>query len=173
MSGYEVYRDIFGVDTEWGFREGLVDHESAFRPVVFCVVRFRGDARLAFWGCDPQLRQFLAENPDALFVAHNATAEMKYILRIGAPIPGNWYDTMVAERHHTNQPNPERVSLSASLHRRGLPHLAPQVKEELRQRILHLQFDPDDPRDRRDIEEYCLSDCDGCLALFRAQTEDV
>ena len=66
--------------------------------------------------------------------------------------------------------NPPKVSLSESLHRRGLPHLAPLAKQGLQQRILHLQFDTNDPATRNEIAEYCLSDCDGGLALFAAQT---
>lgn len=173
MIAYDGSSRIWGIDTEWGYRKELVDYESAFEPVVFCAVRLDSDERVAFWGHDPHLRKFVADNTDALFVAHNATAEMKYLLRVGVPLPTYWYDTMIEERYCTNQPNPPRVSLSESLHRYGLPHLAPLVKDELRNRILHLQFDLDDKRARQEIKDYCLSDCDGCLALFRAQTGTV
>lgn len=161
---------IFGVDTEWGYSGGQIGHESAFTPVIFCAVDMVAGSRIAFWERDPALGDFIQEHQGALFVAHNATAEMKYLLRLGMPLPERWYDTFVAERYRTNQSNMPLVSLSECLHRYNLPHLAPQVKEELRNRILNLEIDLTNPEERNEIREYCLSDCDGCLALYKVQT---
>ena len=103
MSVYGTHSGVWGVDTEWGFHGGLVDHESAFEPVVFCAVEYRGNSRLSFWGRDPGLSGFLAEHADDLFVAHNATAEMRYLIRVGVPLPTYWYDTMIEERYCTSR----------------------------------------------------------------------
>jgi hypothetical protein len=48
-----------------------------------------------------------------------------------------------------------------------MPGLAPAAKKELQQRILYLRFDPDNPDDRREIIDYCYSDCDGGAALYQ------
>ncbi len=37
--------EVWAVDSEWGFRGGRVDHESAWEPVALCVVGLRSGAR--------------------------------------------------------------------------------------------------------------------------------
>jgi DNA polymerase I-like protein with 3'-5' exonuclease and polymerase domains len=159
-------RETWAVDTEWGFRDGRLDHESAWEPVVVCLVGLRSGRRLHFWGRDPRLRTFFRDHADDLFVAHSATAELKYLLRLGIPLPRRWIDTFVAWRYITNRPNNLEAGLSVALHRLGLPSLAPAEKKALQMKIARLEFDPDSPDDRREIVEYCFSDCDGCGALY-------
>jgi hypothetical protein len=157
----------WSLDTEWGFCDGHVDWESAWEPVVLCLVGRRSGRRLHFWGRDPQLRHFFRDHAEDQFIAHNCLAEMKYLLRTGVPLPRRWFDTMVAWRHLTNRPNFPPCGLSEVLHRLGLPHLAPVEKQELRDRILHLRFDAHCPEARRTIVGYCYSDCDGGAVLHR------
>ncbi|MBE7464259.1 MAG: hypothetical protein HS116_12340 [Planctomycetes bacterium] len=166
MTAYELYREIWATDCEWGFRNGRPDHESEWVPLVFCLVGLRSGTRYSFWGADPRLKQFVLDHADDLFVSHNNVAEMKYLLRLGIPLPAHWFDTFVAERWRTNAPGNLEAGLSVALHRRGLPNLAPAAKTELQQRILHLRFDPESPEDRREITAYCFSDCDGAAALY-------
>ena len=52
------------------------------------------------------------------------------------------------------------------MHRLGLPSLAPAEKKELQLKIAQLRFDSDSSEDRREIIDYCFSDCDGCGALY-------
>ncbi len=158
--------EIWSVDTEWGFRGGCLDHESAWEPVVLCLVGLRSGRRLHFWGGDPRLPAFFRDHADDLFVAHYAVAEMKYLARLGVPIPANWFDTFVAWRYSTNRPKHLEAGLSVALHRLGLPGLAPSAKKALQQKILELRFDLDDAGDRREIVDYCFTDCDGCAALY-------
>lgn len=160
------FQEIWAVDTEWGFREGRVDHESAWEPVVFCAVGLRSGRRVFFWGRDHRLLGFILNHVDDMFVGHYAVAEMKYLLRLGISLPPHWFDTFVAWRHTTNAPNNLEASLSVALHRLGLPHLAPAAKKALQQKIVTLQFDPNNPEERRQIVDYCFSDCDGCRAIY-------
>ncbi len=153
-------------DCEWGFRGGLIDHESAWEPVVFCVVGLRTGRRFWFWGRDPRLQGFFREHRNDLFVSHSNVAEIKYLLRLGITIPAHWFDTFAAERYLTNRPNHLEAGLSVALHRLNLPHLAPSTKKALKQNILNLQFDPENPEDRREIDDYCFSDCDGTAAHY-------
>jgi hypothetical protein len=158
--------EVWSIDTEWGFREGRVGHESAWVPVVLCIVGLRSARRLHFWGGDPGVRAFFSEHTSDLFVAHYAIAEMKYLLRLGIPVPKRWCDTFVAWRYLTNRPGNLDAGLSAALCGLGLPHVAPAEKKELREKILHLRFDVANPADRKQIIDYCYSDCDGCAAFY-------
>lgn len=158
--------EIWCVDTEWGFRGDRIDHESAWEPVVLCAVGLRSNRRFHFWERDDRLLLFFREHAADLFVAHNVVAEMKYLLRLGVPLPQKWFDTFVAWRFLTNEPNYPQANLSRALHSLGLPHLAPAAKAELQQRILQLRFNSNDDQERTEILKYCFSDCDGAAGLF-------
>jgi DNA polymerase I-like protein with 3'-5' exonuclease and polymerase domains len=159
----------WSVDTEWGYHGSRVGWESQWEPVVLCLVGLRSGRRLSFWGRDARLRHFFREHRDDLFIAHNAPAEIKYLLRLGVSLPPRWFDTMAAWRYATNrprQPGDVGCGLVACLHALGLPRLAPEVKKELRDNILHLRFDQDCPEARRRVTSYCLTDCDSGAALY-------
>ncbi len=159
-------RETWLMDTEWGYRDGRVDQESAWEPVVLCLEGLRSKRRLSFWGRAPGLPAFFHAHARDEFVAHYAVAEMKYLLRQGVVLPPAWYDTFVAWRYWTNRPRNLEAGLAPALQRLGLPGLAPAVKKELQQKILHLRFDPEALADRREITDYCFSDCAGCAALY-------
>ncbi len=167
------FPEVWAIDTEWGFREGRLDQESAWEPVVFCAVGLRSGRRLFFWGRDHRLPGFIRDHAADLFVGHYAVAEMKYLLRMGVPLPPHWFDTFAAWRYRTNAPGKLEAGLSAALQQLGLPHLAPVTKNELREKIVTLGFDPNVENDRQEIIDYCLSDCDGCGALYPPLQHDV
>ena len=158
--------EVWSIDTEWGFLPGHVDEESAWQPVVLCAVGLHTRRRLHFWERDERLARFFADHSGDVFAAHYAVAEMKFLLRLGVPIPQTWFDTFVAWRHKNNALGRLEAGLSYALHALGLPHLAPTVKKELQTKILNLDFDADDPSEQQKIIDYCFSDCDGCLALY-------
>lgn len=158
--------EIWSIDTEWAFHDGRLDQESAFEPVVFCAVGMQSGTRLHFWSRDDRLAEFIAAAAEDIFVAHSATAEMKYLLRLGIPLPHRWFDTFVAFRVITNRPNHLEAGLTVALHQLGLPHLAPAEKEELRRRIVNLEFNQENPADKLEIINYCFTDCDGAAALY-------
>jgi DNA polymerase I-like protein with 3'-5' exonuclease and polymerase domains len=158
--------EVWSVDSEWGFRGDRIGQESVWEPVVLCVVGVRSGHRLFFWAWDPALKTFFREHAEDTFVAHNAVAEMKYLIRHGIMLPVRWFDTFVAWRYLTNRPGNLEAGLTQALVQLGLPGRAPGEKEQLRQKILHLRFDPDNAADRREIVDYCFSDCDGCAALY-------
>src|SRR4051812_3204236 len=127
----EAISDEWVIDTEWGFRDGRVDRESAWEAVVLCLVGRHSGRRLSFWGNDPALRTFFREHANDLFIAHYTVAELKYLLRLGIPLPARWFDTFVAWRCLTNRPNSLEAGLTSALVRMGLPGLAPAEKKEL------------------------------------------
>lgn len=159
------------LDTEWSYRSGRTGSESAWVPVVLCaLILFSGQELVFLPGRDDRhLADFLVENKDALWVAHSITAEMKYLLRLGLPVPERWYDTLVAERWLTNRSAQPKVGLAAALDRRNLGHLVWSDKSEFRDRILTLDFQPDGTGFMNEVTRYCLQDCQGCAALFKEQ----
>src|SRR5260221_12521676 len=146
--------EIWSIDTEWGFRDDRVDHESAWEPVVLCAVGLRSGRRHYFWQEDDRLKSFFRDHAGDFFVAHNVVAEMKYLLRLNVPLPQNWFDTYVAWRFMTNKPGNLEARLSVALHRLGLPHLVPGGKKELQQKMLNLRFDPGSAADRGEGVNY-------------------
>jgi hypothetical protein len=158
--------EIWSVDAEWGFRDGRIDQESAWEPVVLCLVGLRSGRGHHFWARDTGLHAFLREHADDVFLAHYDVAEMKYLLRQQVPLPTRWYDTFAGWRSRTNRPDHLEAGLAQALVELGLPGLAPAQKKALQQKILHLRFDANSPTDRREITDYCFSDCDGCAALY-------
>jgi hypothetical protein len=160
--------ETWSVDTEWGYRAGRVGKESAWEPVVLCLVGMLSGRRMHFWGRDPGLAQFLAEHADDTYVAYYAPAEMGYLIRLGLPPPRNWFCAYTAWRRLTNAPGLIEASLVAALRGLGLTHAAEreQEKKTLRERILRLDFDPQDIEVRNAILKYCFRDCDDCLAVY-------
>jgi DNA polymerase I-like protein with 3'-5' exonuclease and polymerase domains len=168
-------REIVVLDTEFGFEGGRVRCAPALVPVVACAFVLSSEQEHKFLlgkgGC---FGEFVAAYRDALWVGHAITAEMKILLRLETMMPTRWYDTYLAERWLTNvsRPTPE-AGLEASLQRRGLGHLIPPGKEKFRERILHLDFDLEDPEALDEIAEYCLLDCRATAALYEAQKDEL
>jgi DNA polymerase I-like protein with 3'-5' exonuclease and polymerase domains len=161
------FAGTWAVDSEWGYANSLIGVETAWEPVVFCAVNFESGERRSFWGKDERLRDFFRNQPRCQYLVHNIVAEIGYLLRLGINPPEHWFDTYVAERYLTNSPARANASLTWALHRRNLPHLAPSAKEDLRDRILRLDFEGDNREEREEIVDYCFSDCHSCLALYR------
>jgi DNA polymerase I len=159
--------ETWAIDTEFGYQNGRLDCESAWRAVCLCALGLHSGERVSFWGPDPELLAWFRQHRDDQFVTHFASAEMKYLIRLGIPLPDRWYDTYIGWRRVTNRPGLPAAGLSAALHQAGLPHLAPALKRELQERIARLEFDPEDQQERQLIIDYCFSDCAGCAALYR------
>ena len=66
------------------------------------------------------------------------------------------------------QAGPERGVPGRGHARLGLTHAAEREEEKqtLRERIVRLDFDPDDIEAKNEIIEYCFRDCDDCLAVY-------
>ena len=154
-------RPIIVIDTEWGFRDGRIDCETSFEPVVLCAQIMKGDS-FTFWGRDHRLFDFVHAHQDHLWVAHNAVAEMKYMLRLGIQPPPFWFDTHTAFRFLSNRPGYIRSKLADMLTILGLAHFIPPEKAAMQQKILHLQHAQDDPA----VAAYCMADVTATTAAF-------
>ncbi len=154
------------IDTEWGFRDGRLDCESAWEPVVLCARLLPSNRDYSFWGRDNRLNSFVRDHCNHVFVAHAATAEMKYLLRLGVELPERWFCTMTGFRAACNKPGFINGSLLSALAATGLGHLTPANKEEIRNRILHLKFDAANAADAALIADYCRADVIATAALY-------
>jgi DNA polymerase-1 len=156
----------WSVDTEFGWRGAEVP--SAFVPVVFCAINVDTADRVHFWGRDRRLGPWVDAHRDDLFLAHSLIAEAKYLLQLDVQPPGRWFDTLLAFRYHTNREYPPKAKLTAALAELGLPcPYTDEEKEQLQEWIGGLHFDPASQEDRHRIREYCFSDCEGSIAIYR------
>lgn len=157
---------VLVVDTEWGYRDGRLGCETAFEPVVLCAHELESGEDFHFWGEDHRLASFVAAHAGHLWVAHSATAEMKFLLRQGITPPPSWFCTMTAFRAAYNRPGHLNASLLDALAATGLSHLAPTEKMVIRDRILHLRFDAAQELERAAVVDYCFADVRATAALF-------
>ncbi|VTR94313.1 dna polymerase i : DNA polymerase, putative OS=Pelobacter carbinolicus (strain DSM 2380 / Gra Bd 1) GN=Pcar_0797 PE=4 SV=1: DNA_pol_A [Gemmata massiliana] len=154
---------VIVIDSEWGYTDRRIGCESAFMPVVLCAQVLGGECHV-FWARDRhRLAEFLVRYRDAYWVAHSATAEMKYLLRVGLQPPEKWWDTMVGYRVAANRSGYLSAALVDALGASGLADLIPPNKNEMREAILNLQFAPED---EPAIAEYCMADVRATAALY-------
>ena len=109
--------ETWAVDAEWGFRgENRTDFESAWEPVILCLVGLTSGRRLSYWGRDGRLPAFFREHSRDLFISHYSIAELKFLSRLGIELPERWVDTFVEYRRSTNRPSPPKAGLSNALY---------------------------------------------------------
>ena len=120
-----------------------------------------------------KLSQFIHDHQADLFVSHYVPAEMSYLIRLDIPLPTHWFCGFTAWRRLSNSTVRVKASLIEALQALGLAHMAPSVKEELRERIFQYNFDPCNPVDRAEIINYCFSDCDGVAALYNVIADQI
>jgi DNA polymerase I len=158
--------EVWFCDCEWGYSQGRIGYETAFEPVVFCLVGCHSKERHYFWGRDPGLKAFMEEHNSDTFVSHVNIAEMSYLIRFAIALPESWWDTYVGWRVLKNRPGNLEAGLLSALDELKLPHISPFKKDEIRARILNLDFDASDPAARREIIDYCFRDCDDCGLVY-------
>ena len=152
------------VDCEWGYK-GRIGRESGWEPVVLCA-RVDGVPH-HFLGRDDRLNSFVERFREDWWVAHSATAEMAYLLRLGVTLPRRWWCTMVGHRVLHNRAGRLDGDLVTALITAGLERHIPDDKEQIRDRILNLRHDPDE------VVPYCFADVDAAAALYAAQVNTV
>lgn len=163
------------LDTEYGYPAGKAGCESHWKPIVACAVEPTSGRQFRFWPEEGtrDLSDFVDRYRDALWIAHSAMAEMKFLLRMGIDPPKRWYDTLLAERWITNRsPSTPEVGLSKAMARYGLSGLASMDKSSIQDRLFRLDFDVHNESMRASIVEYCLQDCRACARLYAAQRRD-
>jgi len=161
---------IYIIDTEFGYRDEL-EVRGNLKPICACLVNLETGEEHPFWNDSfDDLRRFINDNLDCLFVAHNMTSEVRVLKHLSVPIPNLWYCTFISYRWLSNRRIGKRdksippASLVAALEHFGEAHEDPIGKRELQERLGKLQYHPSE---RERILRYCLQDCHATATLFR------
>jgi hypothetical protein len=155
------YRAVWAVDFEFTAPPGE-------RPLPLCVVarELHTGALARRWLADgaPAAPPFPTE-PDALFVAYYASAELGCHLALGWPMPVRILDLYAEFRNLTSGlPVPCGRGLLGALAYFGLDALAAVEKEEMRQ--LAMRGGPYAAGEREALLDYCQSDVDALVRLL-------
>ena len=74
---------------------GRRDCESALEPVIRCARLLPSGMDFSLRGRDDRFASFVDTHHDRMFVAHSATAAMKYLIRLGIEPPVSRFDTVM------------------------------------------------------------------------------
>ena len=157
------FREVWAHDFEF-----VPDDRNGTRRVVCLVAKELVTGRtLRVW--EDELRAMPAApfstGPDAVAVAHNASAEIACFDELGWQHPSNVLDTVAIHRVYTNGAIGD-YGLLAALTAWGLEGIAPEEKHEMRDLIL--SGGPWSPEQREAILAYCESDVVALDHLLRA-----
>jgi DNA polymerase family A len=163
MDSLSCYRQAWAVDFEFTAPPGN-------RPVPICCVarELRTGKLVRLWLADgaPDLPPYGTE-PDSLFVAYYASAELGCHIALGWPPPIRILDLYVEFRHRTSGlPVPCGNGLLGALAYHGLDGLSASEKEEMRQ--LAIRGGPFTPAEQTALLDYCQSDVDSLARLLPA-----
>jgi DNA polymerase I len=133
------------------------------RPVCGVFKELKSGKVWRFWrGEFPDVPPF-PTGPDAIFIAHYASAEMGCFKALDWPMPANVIDTYVEFRNLTNgRPTIAGNGLIGALTHFGLDTIGTETKETMR--LLTLRGGPWTSTERADLTNYCEGDV---LALER------
>ena len=127
-----------------------------------------GRKRADLWSLDPVVagrsrgRPPFRTDPDVLFVAYYAPAELSCFLALGWPLPARILDLYIEFRAETNGLTlPIGRGLLGALSHHGIPSITSDEKKSMRDLVL--RGGPWTESERRDILDYCATDVD-CLA---------
>jgi len=159
----------------WGFREVyLVDFEfqqlDGGVPTPICMVAheyFSGKLiQVWLWGERTTVCPPIPTGPDVLFVAYYSAAELLCFLALGWDLPERILDLCVEFKRRTSGLKvPCGRSLLGALVSHGLPSMASEHKEEMRQ--LAIRGGPFNSDERRALLHYCQEDVDALATVYR------
>jgi DNA polymerase I len=149
------YSEIWVLDFEY-------ISESGHRPLPVCMVanELVSGRSIRLWQDDLGDTPPFRTDPDVLFVAYYAPAELSCFLALGWPLPVRILDLYAEFRAETNGlPLPTRGLLGA-LSRHGIPGITSDEKNTMRDLVL--RGEPWTETERCNILDYCATDVD-CL----------
>lgn len=138
-------------------------------PVCLVVKDFQSGVTSRYWKDDIHSRSSapFPVGSDALCVAYFASAEMDCFLKLGWPLPENVLDLYVEFRCLTNgTPPPNGAGLLGALLHFGLPSMAAQQKDDMRDLVL--RGGPWTVQEQQDILDYCQTDVNALELLLPA-----
>jgi DNA polymerase I len=156
------YREVWIVDFEFGAKPG----ES---PVPVCLVgwELRGGRKVEVWRDDFCDVPPYPTDPDVLFVAYYASAEIGCHLALGWPVPERVLDLFTEFRNLTNGlPTANGAGLLGALAYFGLDSIGTAEKAGMRDLVL--RGGPWSDTERAAILDYCGGDVDALARLLPA-----
>jgi DNA polymerase-1 len=166
---------IIACDTEYNFGvdvEGEPLDGNPLRPVCVCAKDLLSNESWELWlGEFPKQVPFPLDET-TLFVAFNASAEVRTFMALGWPAPARILDLFAEFCDHRNGRDGEtgRSLLSALTHY-GLDSIGSVFKMQMIDRIL--KGDPFTVEERREILDYCWSDVFALERLLTAMLSDI
>ena len=159
---------VWAVDAEFSQPDGF-----PLPNEVHCLVaqEVRSGRTFRLW--EDELRRLGAPpfptGPDALFVCHNAIAEISVFKALGWPLPRYIYDTYAEFRLLTNHVKvegrpPISAKLADALRYLGLTHLSATEKADMQR--LAIRGGPFTPREREELVGYCEHDVLALAAML-------
>jgi DNA polymerase I len=147
-----LFAEIWAVDFEFGSKPG----ENP-EPVCLVAWELRSGRKLRLWRDEFGAAPPYPTDPDVLFVAYYASAEIGCHLALGWPVPQRVLDPFTEFRNHTNGiPTVSGASLLGALAHYGLDSIGTVEKDEMRNLIL--RGGPWSDAERAAILDYCESD---------------
>ena len=155
------FAHVWAIDFEFREKDG-----SLPEPVCCCALDLLSGRQLRLWGSEMRICPF-DTGPQSLFVAFYASAEIGCFLALDWSVPELILDLypefeIVVNGH---RPVAGRGLLGAMAHY-GLPHMSPQRKETMRNRVQ--AGPPYTDTDREEILDYCMEDVTETAALLIA-----
>ena len=166
---------VLACDTEYWFGvdvEGKPLDGNPLRPVCVCVKDLMSNQSWEIW-----LGEFPGEPPfpldeTTLFVAYNASAEVRTFMALGWPAPMRVLDLFAEYCDHRNgRDGDSGRSLLAALMHFGLDSIGTVHKKQMIDRIL--KGPPFTEEERLDILDYCWSDVYALERLLSAMLPDI
>jgi DNA polymerase I len=152
-----TFREVWAVDFEYGSEPGE-------NPAPVCLVAWdlKRGRKIRLWRDQFGVAPPYPTDPDVLFVAYYASAEIGCHLALGWPIPERVLDLFTEFRNHTNGiPTVSGAGLLGALAHHGMDGIGTVEKDEMRELVLRVG--PWSLAERAAILDYCESDV-GALA---------
>ena len=163
----DTYREVWAVDFEFMAPPGE-------RPTPVCLVarELKSGRTIRLWRDQFGPVPPYSIEPDCLFVAYYASAELGCHLALGWPMPARILDLFTEFRYQTNGlPTVAGRGLLGALTAYGLDTIGAVEKEEMRNLIMRGGPWSDEERDA--ILDYCESDVDALARLLPAMLPQV
>jgi DNA polymerase I len=146
------FEEIWAVDFEFGSEPG----ENP-EPVCLVAWELKSGRKIRLWRDQFSVNPPYPTDPDVLFVAYYASAEIGCHLALGWPVPQRVLDLFTEFRNHTNGlPTVSGNGLLGALAHHGLDGIGTVEKDELRDLVL--RGGPWSDAERAAILDYCQSD---------------
>jgi DNA polymerase I len=156
------FREIWAVDFEFGSQPG----ENP-EPVCLVAWELKSKRKIRLWRDQFGLVPPYPTDPDVLFIAYYASAEISCHLALGWPVPQRVLDLFTEFRNHTNGiPTVSGAGLLGALAHYGLDGIGTIEKDEMRDLVL--RGSPWSDAERAAIIDYCEGDVAALARLLPA-----